>query len=200
MALSWSLLSCEMRLSRINLFELKCRQSRTRESWVRFLGKKINKCFKKLENWKLRKFCTTVFQSDAIFVKQVKYRVIFIEFHHVAVPPCRVKRPIKVCIPCIRLLQGISMQLISQNLKWYSMKISLHSTSDRKLELCLGLWSKTNLPFEWDSVSLGVKPPPSQMRHLKNWHFCVKSFSMWKMNQNQGSFWRKNYKKFLLSQ
>ena len=21
-------------------------------------------------------------------------------------------------------------------------------------------------------------PPPSRMRHLKNWHFCVKSFSM----------------------
>ena len=46
----------------------------------------------------------------------------------------------------------------------------------------------------------GLTPPPSQMRHLKNWPFCVKSFAMWKMNQNQGSFWRKNYKKFLLSQ
>ena len=110
MALSWSLLSCEMRLSRIDLFELKCRQSRTRESWVRFLGKKINKCFKKWENWKLRKFFTTVYKSDAIFVKQVKYRVIFIEFHHVAVPPCRVKRPIKVCIPCI-----IGYQVLQQN-------------------------------------------------------------------------------------
>ena len=24
----------------------------------------------------------------------------------------------------------------------------------------LGPWSKTNLPFEWDKVSFGVKPPP----------------------------------------
>ena len=66
------------------------------------------------------------------------------------------------------------------------------STNKHKINsfTCLGPWSKTNLPFEWDS----------RMRHLKNWPFCIKSFSMWMMNQNQGSFWRKNYKKFFLSQ
>ena len=46
----------------------------------------------------------------------------------------------------------------------------------------------------------GFNPPPSRMRQLKFWTFWVKFCSMWKMNQNQGSFWRKNDKKFLLSQ
>ena len=39
--------------------------------------------------------------------------------------------------------------------------LELKQSKEEKLKSnSLGSWSKTNLPFEWDSVSLGFNPPP----------------------------------------
>ena len=40
----------------------------------------------------------------------------------------------------------------------------------------LGPWSKTNLPFEWDSVSLGFKPPPLAKWDAWNFGLFVSNF------------------------
>ena len=84
----------------------------------------------------------------------------------------------------------------------WTLRISKKNSQNRQLANWVkGPWSKTNLPFEWDKVSLRFKPPcPHWMRHLKYCTFWVKFCSMWKMNQNLVSSWRENVKKCPLSQ
>ena len=62
-------------------------------------------------------------------------------------------------------------------------------SSSQLIHRSLGPWSKTNLPFERDKVSLGSKPPPpSQMRHPQYRTFRVNFFLNQKIYQNYPIF------------